>query len=677
MKYSYKILGLFTAAAATLCSCSDFLEKEPMSQITPEKYYSSDAQIETIILDEYPNSMPGHSNYSYGIFGGDNQTDNQVGANADARFTADQWKVPLNDGTWAFNRIYYLNFTLSQVLPRYGEDLAGSQNTISGNLDKVKHLIGELYFLRAKVYYDKLTTFGDFPIITEPLKDDHQILAEASKRYPMNEVGRFIIEDLDKAATLMGSYDMIKTRASRDAALLLKSRVGLYVGSWLQNFKGTAFVPGGEGWPGAKAWPDFKYQAGDIDAEAKWFLQQAMEAGKELGDKMVNTLVANTGTFQQSADEAENPYFNMFCDENMEGYGEIILWRQYAFGIATHNVNVGAGRGNYLVGMTRGYVQNFLMADGTPVYAHGTYADGDGYYMGDKTLTDVRANRDSRLSVFLKDKGQTNVLYELDNTAGTDWTPVEPEPQILNIGDGERGYTTGYALHKGGNFNRKYYANGGGYTGAPIYRGAEALLNYMEACYLATGAVDGTADKYWRALRKRANVDENYTKTIAQTDMNKEAENDWGAYTGGTLVDPTLYNIRRERRCELLSEGFRWNDLRRWRAMDQLISTPYHIEGFHLWNTPMEKWYAEGSLVHSNGTQSIVSSPDRSEYLRPFEKNSTQLCYDGCTFRMAYYMNPIPVKQMMLAADDRQSAENSIIHQNPYWPTEADMSATK
>ena len=48
--------------------------------------------------------------------------------------------------------------------------------------------------------------------------------------------------------------------------------------------------------------------------------------------------------------------------------------------------------------------------------------------------------------------------------------------------------------------------------------------------------------------------------------MNQETL-DWGAYTAGQLVDPTLYNIRRERRCELMAEGLRWMDLKRWRAM--------------------------------------------------------------------------------------------------------------
>lgn len=57
---------------------------------------------------------------------------------------------------------------------------------------------------------------------------------------------------------------------------------------------------------------------------------------------------------------------------------------------------------------------------------------------------------------------------------------IEPYPGIIN-GDSERGYSTGYALRKGGNFNRKYYGNGASYTGCPILRSAEALLNYMEA----------------------------------------------------------------------------------------------------------------------------------------------------------------------------------------------------
>ena len=73
---------------------------------------------------------------------------------------------------------------------------------------------------------------------------------------------------------------------------------------------------------------------------------------------------------------------------------------------------------------------------------------------------------------------------------------------------------------------------------------------------------------------------------------------DWGAYSGGQLLtDATLYNIRRERRCELMGEGSRWRDLIRWRALEQMSKEPYFVEGFHLWNTPMQTWYEAQELI--------------------------------------------------------------------------------
>ena len=88
----------------------------------------------------------------------------------------------------------------------------------------------------------------------------------------------------------------------------------------------------------------------------------------------------------------------------------------------------------------------------------------------------------------------------------------------------------------------------------------EAYLNYLEAYYLRNGKVDGKAAQYWTAIRKRGGVDTDYEKTIRNTDMSKEV--DWAKYSGSTLVDATLFNIRRERRCEFIGEGMRWDDLR-------------------------------------------------------------------------------------------------------------------
>ena len=75
------------------------------------------------------------------------------------------------------------------------------------------------------------------------------------------------------------------------------------------------------------------------------------------------------------------------------------------------------------------------------------------------------------------------------------------------------------------------------------------------------------------------------------------------AYSGGKLLtDKTLYNIRRERRCEMLAEALRNMDVCRWRAMDQLITSPYVPQGFHLWNTPMEHWYDNSAVSYTHLT---------------------------------------------------------------------------
>ncbi len=671
MKNIFSKILLASATVLALAACDPFLNREPMSQISPEGYYSSDAQVNASLIREYANILPGNSG-GYGYLGNDVDTDNQMDAGMDNKFLNGMWKVPNSSSNWSFSALYYVNYILEQVVPKFEE------GKITGNQDNIKHYIGETYFLRAYYYYTKLTRYGDYPIIKECLPDDMEVLREASKRAPQNEVARFILEDLDKAVSLMGNLNLGTTRINKDAALILKSRVALFEGTWLKYHKGTAMVPGGPEWPGGSS---YTYPAGSIDAESSWFLNQAAAAAKEVADKYVDRLTDNTGVMQQAENETPNPYYNMFASVDLSGFPEVVMWRQYSITYSTHSVPQAAGRGNYLLGLTRGYVQNFLMLDGSPIYTHGTYADGDGYYMGDKTLADVKKNRDTRLSIFLKAPGEKNVCYNIGDPRGTEVVVTEPYPTIT-LGDSERGYTTGYALHKGGALDCNHYANYGGYTGAITFRAVEALLNYMEASYEISGNVDATADKYWRAIRKRAKVNEDYMNTVNLTDMAKEGEFDWGAYSAGVLMtDKVLYNIRRERRTELLSEGFRNDDLRRWKSYDCLLDggplAGFQPEGIHLWNTPMEAWYGDSLIEGPDNPKANVSGRVNSEYLRVFQTVRTENGYDGCHWHLAHYFDPIPVSEILLNSEDGVSASSSTIYQNPYWPVEADLSATK
>ena len=149
-----------------------------------------------------------------------------------------------------------------------------------------------------------------------------------------------------------------------------------------------------------------------------------------------------------------------------------------------------------------------------------------------------------------------------------------------------------------------------------------------------------------------------------------------GAYSAGVLLtDKTLYNIRRERRCELLAEGLRFMDLCRWRAMDQMINTPYHIEGIHIWNTPMTGWY--DNLKADGSSDANISSPSLSEYLRPYQKNQNQPCYNGYTWRLAHYLSPIMINQFLVTSENGKDVSSSPLYQNPYWPLVADKPAEK
>jgi hypothetical protein len=650
------ILLLFAGALGLLSSCDDYLDEKPQSYLTPEQYLTDESHLSAYTIARY-GVFPTHGNWSFGTFGIDAGTDNMASEGYDNKYVPGQLKVGQKDGDWSFDNIYQCNYFLNKVVPRL------KANTITGNIDNIKHYIGEMYMIRAYVYFDKLQALGDFPIIKTALPDNQEILAAASKRAPRNEVARFIIQDLDSAITLMKTVapDGKKNRLSKYCALLLKSRVALYEGTWLKYFKGTAFVPNGPNWPGkSKDYnANYQYPSGSIDNEINYFLDQAIASSKEVADAF--PLVNNNKVLQQSTSDAVNPYFSMFSDVDMSGYSEVLFWRKYDKGLGiVHNVPVYAQSGNRAIGLTRGMVEGFLMDNGLPIYATGSG------YAGDDQISDVRKNRDGRLWLFLKEPGQKNVLYP--SSVGDHATPIELTPAIT-ISDAERKYTTGYAIRKGLNYDAAQCGNGQGYTGSIVFRAVEAYLNYMEAYYERFGSLDSKAESYWTQIRNRAGVDPDFNKTIAATDLSKEAANDWGVYSAGQMVDKTLYNIRRERRCELMAEGLRFMDLKRWRAMDQMISTPYHIEGFKLWGGTIQTWYNASDLKYGVGDASNVSAPSLSAYLRPYEKTPTSLAYNGYRWNMAHYLSPIAAQHFLITSKDGKDASTSPIYQNPGWST--------
>ncbi|MEG1649999.1 MAG: RagB/SusD family nutrient uptake outer membrane protein, partial [Rikenellaceae bacterium] len=523
---------------------------------------------------------------------------------------------------------------------------------ISGNSENIKHYIGEMYFLRAWNYFKRLQTLGDFPIITTVLPDESNALIKASQRAPRNMVARFIIDDLNKAIELLKTSAPGGTnRISKAVAHLFKSRVALYEGTWLKNFKGTAFVPRGEGWPGAAK----NYNNGfsiNIDNEIDWFLSEAMSAASEVANQTPLTPRDPSHDFTTSA---SNPYYDMFSDTNMSRYGEVLLWKEYnlAYQIM-HSSNMYLQRNGGNTGYTRSFVESVLMTNGLPIYASASgYSESQDDY-----VQSVKNNRDSRLQLFMKAPGET-VSY----AKGDIHEKKEGYPDI--IGAQETRYVTGYAIKKGMNFNPDQSQTGKTTVGAIIFRASEAYLNYIEACYEKTGAIDAVAARYWKALRQRAGVDEDFQRTINATNMHIEAQDDLGAYSAGRIIDPTLFNIRRERRVELMAEGFRYDDLRRWRSLDQLSSSKHIVEGMKVWGV-MQQWY--GDKLITSGATPNVSPSENSEYLRPYQiiKNNN-LAYDGYSWTPAHYLSPIAIEHFLLTASSTSDLNSSPIYQNPRW----------
>lgn len=648
----YIKLFVFAILVGFLSGCNDFLDREPLDQVTPQMYFRSAEDLAAYTIRDYPFTTV-TSSYGINLFGLDNHTDNQAGTGYPVYWQPGEKKVPSGAGNWNWERIRNANYFFENVLPKY------ENGEITGNQDHIKHYIGEMYVIRAYNYYQKLSTFGDFPIVTEVLEDDEAILTEASKRSPRHKVARFILEDLDKAIPLlMATPPNGKNRISKNVAHLIRARVSLFEGTWLKHHKGTAFVPGGPGWPGNSA----DLQGFNIDAEIDFFLTEAMKSAKIIGDEMVNNLAENTDA-EEGMDvslSSLNPYYTMFADENMEGYDEILMWKDFSkpAGV-TNNLQMELERNGGGSGWTRGMVNSFLMRNGLPIYAAGSGYDPNWEKEGvNKTLD----GRDSRIQIFTKKPGDVN-FYKADGTS--DLSTIR-----FIFGDAGSQATTGFIIKKGKHYSPTMAQDhDSGTSGGIVFRGAEALLIYMEASYEKNGSVDATATNYWKALRRRAKVSEDFNKTIAATNMAKEAEGDWGAYSAGKLVDATLYNIRRERRNELAAEAFRWEDLKRWRALDQLESKPYRVEGMLFWGSVYEDELED--LTEVNPEKGNMSSKELSNYIVPYEKitvNNNIASQKGFLFTDAHYLEPIGMDVFRLTASDKTNFETSVVYQNPGWP---------
>lgn len=614
----YFILGL-VLLGLSFTSC-DFLDREPMDFGNESAYFKNPEDLK-IFVNDYYSLFPKMESLWGGIYTVDNTSDNQIGNGISNLFYKGEKKtVNTNNSEWKFKNLRGINFFIKKTEAQI------ESGALTGTEDIIDHYLGEGYFFRAYEYFRLLRNYGDVPKIEDMLSDETDVLAQASKRTPRNEIARFILSDLDKAIELLMEKAPESGRLCKDAAYVMKARVALYEATWEKYHAGTTFVPGNSKWVGTSTYPDFKFVAGGPEAEYNFFFDEAIAAADAVAGKR----------------QLDKDYITMFNKLDVfDNDDEVILARYYITGILSHSCSNYLGRTGGGTGLTRSLVNSFLMTNGLPIY------NSNSGYQGDKKLHLEMRGRDIRLFSSVK---------AIDRISGD--TTYYYTPQITLTGN--EASTTGYEVKKYVSYVEGQQTQYQGTTATPIFRAAEAYLTYLEAYYERHGQLDGKCDAYWKALRDRAGVSSDYQATINATDLSRE--NDLAVRSKGVFVDKTLYNIRRERRCEFLAEGMRLDDLKRWRALDNMID--YQVEGMNLWEE-MYKLYDMNAIG-----EGIVSQAGVSTYIHPLQKSATGAAYWGYNFPKPHYLEPIPVSEFLLTVD--KNTGKSTLYQNPGWPSDVD-----
>jgi hypothetical protein len=184
----------------------------------------------------------------------------------------------------------------------------------------------------------------------------------------------------------------------------------------------------------------------------------------------------------------------------------------------------------------------------------------------------------------------------------------------------------GYINIKGYNPDMNFHVQQYEESPGLIYRYAEALLNYAEAKAESGSITQADLDLSINKLRKRVGMPDLKLDNIV-TDPN------WDFPT----LSPIINEIRRERRVELACEGYRWDDIARWAAADELI-VGKRPKGF------------KASQVAKN-----PYPVDAEGFLDPFQKALPS----GYGFILGRdYLNSIPISELVL---------NPNLIQNPGW----------
>jgi len=367
----------------------------------------------------------------------------------------------------------------------------------------------------------------------------------------------------------------------------------------------------------------------NLQSSADTYLQMAEQAA---------TAIMNSGTFMlYNTGHPESDYATLFNSLDLSTNSEMIQAHYY------DKTTAGNGFwaymfGNYIPCPTKDLVQTYLMNDGS------YYSSQQDYQT--KQFVEEFKNRDPRMSQTLAYPG---------------WTLVNTMTYAPGAGIYIQSLNksfSGYHQIKGfiNNKDENYYLS----IDYPVIRYAEVLLIYAEARAERGELTQQDLDQSINLIKSRAGMPKLVLNPVADPVMQ-------AAFPG---ISPVLLEIRRERRVELAFEGFRFDDLMRWKAGKLLEKEPeglyfpalgkYDLTGDGVpdiylipssESIPAEENKESNSLgvkliYYKTGT---IDDPNATVYLTGGTKGNILTIKDMGTFvEPQYYYRPVPKHQMDL-----------------------------
>lgn len=361
---------------------------------------------------------------------------------------------------------------------------------------------GVARFFRAWFYFDKVKRFGDVPWYETVIQTGDTDLLHKARDSREFVVSK-IIQDLEIAVDKLGD-ERASDQVTRWTALALLSRVCLYEGTF------------------RKYHTELGIQGSDT------LLQKAYEAAGRVMDESGYTLY--------STGNPDTDYRDLFASTLKED--EVILGRRYSLTLnQMHNVNYYlTSRTQRDIGLTKDLVDSYLQLNGMPFTSKTGYATMEFY--------DEMQSRDRRLAQTIRSLGYQRI-------GGT--ATLLPDFAAT---------MTGYQLCKFLS-DETQDGDGASYQDVAFIRYAEVLLNYAEAKAELGIITQDDIDRTIRLIRSRVSMP-NLDMTSANQSPDAVLAALYPNVSGSN--QGIILEIRRERRIELVMEGFRWDDLVRWKA---------------------------------------------------------------------------------------------------------------